>query len=506
MQIIRKKICLEGFKSRIPGYFPVVNAEEENSNGSWGNIPYAFNLFDIYEEIADENGNVTNKLKHFKYETVITLYYEAKKSLVTAIYKEYDGLADKWLNIEYDWRDAFTDLPKIVSELPVKAVDGEVYGVTSESLVKVFYDEINKVFGGNRNGYDLINEVNKVIGITIVSSQCHGIRVPYMVYHKDVPDIIEFLNKLKASEICCERKLYEDYGGDTYLEFLNSIEIGEKEITFDENTTFTIPVTLVGDIRDMGVFTVAETEGDADNEDKTVESTKIVSVQGESKLPLLRKRRVSYDDDGNYIPGIFNKEAGMIELPYEVGYVKNLQVYNGKYYGDLIAEIDFDKAEFTYVIGGRLKYTGSKFQLDEVNPFRLDEGDDWDGEGVWYQEEHEFLKDEITFTYDGVEVKTTAFDIDFSKSTEKLNYDGIDFPRENYILSKEIIYRPREAANDKNLTSFKDEKTLSLAEGIRENYDVNINRGSSAAFERHLKLAEIKSFKELESTGINYFN
>ena len=46
---------------------------------------------------------------------------------------------------------------------------------------------------------------------------------------------------------------------------------------------------------------------------------------------------------------------------------------------------------------------------------------------------------------------------------------------------------------------FKNEKTCTISYPLKEEYDVVINRGSSAAFEKHLQLTEIKTWQDLEN-------
>jgi hypothetical protein len=86
---------------------------------------------------------------------------------------------------------------------------------------------------------------------------------------------------------------------------------------------------------------------------------------------------------------------------------------------------------------------------------------------------------------------------------------NIDFPRNNYILSTDIRYKSSVYYQDGHpldTPSFYDEKMIGLPEKFIEEYDVLIDRGSSAAFERHLVLSEIETFQDLELFRNNMFN
>ena len=62
------------------------------------------------------------------------------------------------------------------------------------------------------------------------------------------------------------------------------------------------------------------------------------------------------------------------------------------------------------------------------------------------------------------------------------------------------MYKPETYKND--CTSdpiFKDDKMLNVNFNLNEEYDVLIERGTSAAFEKHLQLSELKTWEDLEN-------
>ena len=179
-----------------------------------------------------------------------------------------------------------------------------------------------------------------------------------------------------------------------------------------------------------------------------------VKTTGESRLKSLRRRKISVDDNGNELDYIIDynidKDDNVIITicnGYKVGYIKNIQMYNGEYYGDYIYSIKYigDKINnnltgevtFIYVLGEKLKYDKSekilKMDTSIKPPFELnnDTGKDWKGEGIWYREVYKYDKTEVkengnNFSYNK---------INFSEKEITYQYNGIDFPRKKlYIM------------------------------------------------------------------------
>jgi hypothetical protein len=95
------------------------------------------------------------------------------------------------------------------------------------------------------------------------------------------------------------------------------------------------------------------------------------------------------------------------------------------------------------------------------------------------------------FTYDYV---------DFSANEKTYTFNGIDFPRKKYILCEKIRYKSDAYKADVvNDPIFRDEKMLGLNYPLKESYDVVVERSSSAAFEKHLQLSEVKTWQDLEN-------
>ena len=388
MEIIKKKICFEDFRCRVPGTIVTtksnVNDIENNPNGAFGEIPK-----NIY---INDNGRVIS------YRTLMSLYYKVLKIVMEADFYEYDK-TDKnnrhWIKIDYDWRNLF-DKNNIVfyGTFPTDInEDKKIIALVGEDNVKIFYESIQELYNDNSsNGVNLIKDTNKINGRIIVPyankcTKCGAIHyelnpkkcsnskcdctdfiqfqpafVPYFLYYKDVEKWISLLDALKEKNNCCDKRKYEEYGGEAFEKFLKDIS-QEEFIVYNWETkdldlsipTINIPILLTSKLYDIGMYRTYDVDvvEDLDNEDKNVISdeqitSKIISTQGESKLQTLRKRKHSIDDNNNVLPFIINKiadkkEDGTLEyqykvdFPYEVDYVKNITMDSDTtMYGDAI--------------------------------------------------------------------------------------------------------------------------------------------------------------------------
>lgn len=364
MEIIRKKICLEEFKSRIPALIETIEVdgvEEPSTDGSWGKFPKSISILG----------------KEIRYRTLMDLYHSLLKIVMGAFVLEYDKPGKKWIELDYDWRDILNEyysreVPfKFVTEIPTEDLtDGMMISLVSSEDETLFYDKVQEIFEGTNDGFNVILELHRTIGKKVTPSRFNGMYVPYYFYLADVPDMISFLETLQNTEVCCDKKRFDEYGGEDFLTYLKELSIPEQpELGGELFNTIDIPILLTSDLLDLGqykMYNVEEIiEGEEDDTEASIEteyckycslpidgihnhtkcSSKMVKTSGESKLRTLRKRKRSMDDDGNELPGIYTivyEEDGItikekiIESPYQPEYVKNIQIKDGVFYGDLI--------------------------------------------------------------------------------------------------------------------------------------------------------------------------
>lgn len=368
MEIIKKKICLEDFISRIPALIETVDTGKgitTLTEGSWGKIP----------------NYITFLGKTVKYKTFMNLYYSLLNVVVYSDYYEYDYIGNKWIAIDYDWRKSFIDRENItyVDEFPTDYdVDRGIIGITTSEGVYTFYELTKEISA--YDGFTLIIDMSNLIGRQIVPltyrckecdeikmashvnqeiKECdscgstnielipQGSKVPYFIYVSKLDENIALLEKLKknAELVCCEKDIYERYGGDLFLNYLYDLKDKEWEIStsIGISPTLDIPLLLTTDLLDLGQYKtydvddIDEESGDVIEDKPQYEySPTIVQTSNESQFRTLRKRKRSVDDNGNELPGILENETFKINIPYQEGYIKNTQILNDVIYADTI--------------------------------------------------------------------------------------------------------------------------------------------------------------------------
>lgn len=359
MECIKKKICLKDFISRIPGMIQTVDGANINNeeNGSWGKIPCKIYLFG----------------KEITYQTLMTYYYAALQAIIDSVYYIYDESGNKWLESDFDWRDAFKNKtqPIYKTTLPKdNLIDNQIIGITP--YVRLLNEDIPSLIGTNNNLFTFITEVNSIIGRFIVPyaykcTKCghkqygfnlrkcedcestelitqQDLYVPYLMYWKEVD---KWINKLTEFQLnnCCKAKEYEEFGGSAFLKYLKTLN---NPGIYDSNEipSIDIPILLTTSTKNIGIYKTYDVDI-IDNEEPAVKETKnggIVKTSAESQLRTLKKRQVSVDDDGNVMPFILKRsitengdEIYKVNPPFEEKYIKNTRTTDGSiYFGDTI--------------------------------------------------------------------------------------------------------------------------------------------------------------------------
>lgn len=233
----------------------------------------------------------------------------------------------------------------------------------------------------------------------------------------------------------------------------------------------------------------AYSEGDFNDDDWTYcengepTVTKISGVT-ESKLKSLQRKKRSYDDDSNELPFIVNETDGAlnVELMYEEGLHMNILNIGETEYYDYVDSIIFsgDTVIFTYYVGASEDF-----------------------EGVEYVEEYPYeVKDYIcnyngsavTFTYTAItyenygDILDCGMELNPNKLYSRYYFDTT-FPDSEKF--QEVVY-------------FKNENLMGVQK-ISKDVNVMVERGKSAAFERHQVLGEVSSFDDLITYKNGFF-
>lgn len=388
MEVIKKRISLEQFKSRIPALIDNVDTNKDDSYfqkmGVWGDIP--------------RNIRHEGLVKELTFEEFMTIYKKLMDVVINSSYYEYDDRDKKWITLDFDWRNIFgTNINyKYVNFLPEKgAISNCVYGVTTIEGEKLFNEASSELTTFNNDGKYVIELMNSIIGREIIPptiycndcghlkmgyllGQCEkcnsdntsliqGQNVPYLMYWVEIPYMIDLLEELKNKDSnCCDKINYEKYGGDAFYNYLNNLLTGTTSmLRWDSGTktwgkyedegeipSININVLLTGKNVDLGVYKsydvdVIDENNNVSNEDAVISNSGVVKTIGESKLKTLRRRKFSVDDSGNELPGILKKGRNnslIVELPYPKGRFKNVKYIRKddgttEIYGDVIHSI-----------------------------------------------------------------------------------------------------------------------------------------------------------------------
>jgi hypothetical protein len=173
--------------------------------------------------------------------------------------------------------------------------------------------------------------------------------------------------------------------------------------------------------------------------------------------------------------------------------------------GSVFAGVSKSEMEIVYVLGAKMKKSNNMIVIDssvDSNPFGMSDAlSIWNGCGVWYKEIYPLKKlCSDTFIIDGKNVTISYDEIDFNSKEIVYDFQGIDFPRKKYILCEEVMYKTmaykKYATND---AIFKDETMMGINYPLSESYDIVIDRGNVAAFEKHIQLSDLKTWEDLEN-------
>lgn len=617
--IIYKKICLEHFKSRVPGVVSSINEPENDVNkGNWGEIPFDLNLNEIEglenlkkylndnhynaqkvflteekgenEEIKRITSSDLPEDKRLRFRNMMMWYYwviDLCKN--STIYEWSINNADAVKNISEDengfqgiqledqvgqWvvMDNFNVFDKDITN-KTKLVFGfnEEEVLNGENEVEIvewnkdnYYMIVSsedKTYFDNHSGFELINFVETTIGRLKIPESITGNKVPEFIYFSEIQDVIDYLDKIKNAEDCCLKEEYNEMGGDemyNYLYYHTDIFNTTIERNKKHNLVpyFDIPLVLTCDIEDLGVMfngvqewvagnkyeigeivtydgstyrakeknngvyneTYGETYFDSLNVDGTINLSKweeyidltdlsgstVVEGTAISQLQSFKTKRLSYTDNGYELEGILpyvngtlkkgDKNYVTLDLPFVLNKVYDKIIADdGTSYGNVIYSME-DKdnvIRFKYVIGGKLNSNGT---------YTPPEKDSKITNGIHYEEAYIYSWQELRDYVDGNPVK-----IKYRKVNYSLNVDN---GSTNVILSKVKYVSNNVWNHDAAMTApvFRKDYMIGMSEYPMEQINVQIDRGLSHAFEKHLMLTETNTFNDLKNYKNNYFN
>lgn len=522
MEIIRKKICLESGRNRIAG-----------------NLPYfPYNVFHEGEKaitVGEDNTNYGGFLADF--DSPMPPGWEGETVRASEMMRRYHGILDilrngvlvtkrmSWLCPEgaEDNDDSYIPL----TEIPEDLEEENCNGFKNNSLIirQFTPHDINEFTVGTDNTYRYNGEG------TI----------------EDRVNIIEDYDR------------YERLGGIEFVKWVDEL-ICNGDVSGPKPPYFEISLLLTQDTSDLGVMTDyeedfghEETKGiafDLKLQDGRYDfsglSNKLgisgVSYSVESKLQTLRTPKKYYYKDG-LLPGnlvsdnnFYSVSAGEVKgggsktttatdyivssfretlsasdsgtvlikyknemtVPFEEDLAFNVQGTGvpGSYIADYI--------ESSVTSGGTITFKyriGANVILDGNGKVASGEG------GILYEET--YLCEEVTesFNIEGADVPLTYTKIDYDSLSQTVYSPDLGLYRSACI--SEITDMPRgDAWKDGsaiNAPVYKEEYMMGQAVSFNAEINVDIDRGSASAFEKHFKLSECNTFSDLENYGNNYF-
>lgn len=493
MKAFKKNICVEEFISRIPGLFPYIE-------------------FNEFGEIV----------KHKATDSV-------------------DGCYGKMI-------------PDVI-------LDGET--MPYRTLMRRYYDGdetvadfVNKAIGKFLVSDFDINVSGQLVPIYIYAAEAKSL-LTEMIRLREACKVYEHGQSITSSSLCCDCDEYKKRGGDNMIELLKYLigyadEIAEEYLDYTtSDASYAFFINLSGSYEDLGYFTpytdskVFEKYGDK-YEKVTKQSSISIGVDNvvstDSKLKSLRcfttyiNSREKYEEPetGNdwlyfYQKGYVanyetvNDDLGNImtiddapKVMDSEGYVTNLLAYGG-----LITDIECDQTEntitFTYYINAHLKaklVSDANSDVDEYEfPFVYESGGVKQTETYFYAEGGELDSllndgDNPNAFNDYIIGKTPRkFEerkCEFSVMGSTLSYNKRIWDKEVEIPYQQsrLEYLRNCSVVTYNADIFKEDYLIGVHFQPAVDSKVNIRRGNNAAFERHIRLGEVKTLEDME----NYMN
>ena len=229
----------------------------------------------------------------------------------------------------------------------------------------------------------------------------------------------------------------------------------------------------------------------------------IRSKSKQSYVTQLRRLTKTYDDYGN--EHLFTINNGSSYLQFAIGSTGGVSI-SGSYSSDSLSSVKILSSNngviSSYTITGQYIPTptsGSFIWFTYVTGTITDKDGNVIFEGVTHDEIYSFTIKYDTLVIDGVQQTYSYADIDYSH-TYVYGDNGFET---DYEVASDIMYSIDGTNGDKSqdLPVFSDESLFGTT-FFDHNGDVNIDRGKSAAFERHHILGEVNTFEDL----INYKN
>ena len=465
---------------------------------------------EMYKEwvVIDESGEINETDENGE-------YYQEGDDGVTCVYKITDGLKheyiketeiNKSIGKQYLSSNEYANFFKIF----INSSDDENVKIKNAiDRLKLFYDKANndKKEIGTLNGYiDLPIYISEEV--TDLGLFSKGVDFWVQNKHYHLNDIVLDENETAWRLVKCandkESVLRESIVAPTVLNDFLDKQIADLDSYYEIFDEKNIKPDFY-DIRDVSNPTIylrkenslyyyekayyfnSVFDKEYWEECKQIDNLKTqISGISESKLVSLKREQKTYDDDSNKLPFFISLDNNSVELEYKVNEPKHFLDIGENIYYDYISEIDIDENNknitFIYFIGA-CQESGEK--------------------GIKYKETYPYEDKQYTCKYNG-NIKTFNYkDINYKCQLDIEKYEL----EEDKLYSTFFIDENTVMSNDFQLIHnyIKNENLMGIQK-IKEDIDIKIERGKSAAFEMHQVLGELSSFEDLISYKNGFLN
>jgi len=548
MKTIKRSVCTEELKSRIPGLFPYLERDE------FGRI--------VKHKATDSAdgcyGKIVPDFKGVAYRVLIDRYYAGETVPNIGDYRFEDVIGKFYTNRDSEYDESQTKVPEYVYAAEAKSLFDKMVKLKKSCVAKT----LNSTFCCNCQTYEemggdkmldfLLEVINKAETIASYVVDLFD-SDSYVSFSVDLSETIYDLGYYTSIQIGeCQKKVYyssqtqEDI--DAPLAMPNNENIGSIWKSEDEPTTVWVAtrdfdVTGNGNIkwRILKKNDSTKVSGSTDSKLKSMRRyTTYIGDDGTAQLPepgtdwlyFYRKGYVSNyetlnDENGN----ISFIDGEQMHIDTSSGYVTNMEAY-GTVLTNIVRDSENKSITFEYYINAHLMAKPSKDSAGNIItgtdsdgntlyyydfPFVRESGGVRQTETYYYYEDSDL--DEKNLSQEDFEKLISLYTIndggmvemDYAKMTNK-KYEFFT-ACSDMVYTRDIFYNKADIRyiNSDFEYAYKDDDFYDCHTIFKEDYlkgihyipsvfsNVNIQRGSNAAFERHIRLGEIKTLEDMEN-------
>lgn len=538
--------CLEVYTSRVPSLFPYL---EEGANGELvlksaisspqGSYGHIMPDFKVSGSLVVDGVTIVKDNDVLSYYDMMQIYYQ---------YKDADSTFIKWVDTALGKIDMTNvDIPEDAYLAPQ-----QIYLASVPKMLKE-YNALKKI-------HDFYEKQSSEDKATIYQDMCctsqkyedMGGDVIYRLLqenlHKATTLAAEYFNYADVKHTTVDYNLFlvnsvndlgifEQYkeewvGGDEYFKGEIVVFDHDTYVCNRETTTGTYDPNTNKINFDANNWKKATSE-DVITDTVSLESTDTDKYMTDSKLQSLRRFKTylnMYDTEEMPSEGedwlYFYRKGYITNISILTDELGNIQEEGGNLYayGDTITDITRDTENntitFEYIIGAQLIGTNRQIETDDMGnefvyygEFSINTDSDSD-KGVRYKDVYTYTEDsgigkiedfdEYITNEDAVGLEKYPFLI---YNNSKVVKDTIDFQSTAKIVPiTELSTTYTHQAEDYEFNPLtRQDALVGITFQPKINADIHIDRGNNSAYERHLKLGEIKTMEDLENFQNNGF-